>query len=123
MAVPDNIVRWVYRQTAKTNLLDLQSAIDARLAELEGEIEVEKKEGRTVIETRKAPGLTIQLEEVMCGKDCRGCPHGPYYYGYFRQGGKLRSVYIGKKLARASEVSRGDRGFAAVWQANKDRFS
>jgi len=122
VSVPDKIIRWVYRQTDRKQLLDLQSAIDARLAELEAEIEPEAKEGRTVVETQRTPGLTIQLEEIMCGKNCRGCPHGPYYYGYFRQGGRLRSVYIGKKLARAGEVARTDRGFALVWEANKGKI-
>ena len=122
MKIPDTIIRFVHRQTDKRVLLNLQSAIEARLSELESEIEVEQKAGRTVIESHRAPGLTIQYEEILCGKNCRGCPHGPYYYGYFRQGGRLRSVYIGKKLSRAGEVARLNAGFNAVWQANRERF-
>lgn len=44
-------------------------------------------------------GVTYRLESVRCGKaGCGSCPHGPYWYAYFREGGKLRSRYIGKQL-------------------------
>ena len=44
---------------------------------------------------------TYQLQYRRCGKPaCRTCRegkgHGPYWYGYFREGGKLRSRYVGK---------------------------
>lgn len=32
-----------------------------------------------------------------------GDPHGPYWYGYFREGGRVRSVYIGKDLPRGGK--------------------
>ena len=41
--------------------------------------------------------VTYRLETVRCGKPgCRTCPHGPYWYAYFREDGKLRSRYIGR---------------------------
>jgi hypothetical protein len=44
-------------------------------------------------------GVTYRLESVRCGKPgCRSCPHGPYWYAYFREGKKLRSRYIGRDL-------------------------
>lgn len=43
--------------------------------------------------------VSYRLESVRCGKQgCRTCPHGPYWYAYYREGGKLRSRYIGKEL-------------------------
>ena len=40
-----------------------------------------------------------RLEGVKCGKrGCTRCPHGPYWYAYWRESGKLRSKYIGKDL-------------------------
>ncbi len=43
--------------------------------------------------------VTYRLEPVTCGKPgCRRCPHGPYWYAYYREGGRLRSRYIGKIL-------------------------
>jgi hypothetical protein len=39
---------------------------------------------------------TIREEYVKCGKDCcNKCRHGPYYYGYWRENGKLKKKYIG----------------------------
>ena len=43
--------------------------------------------------------VTYRQEKVRCGKPgCRSCPHGPYWYAYFREGGRLRSRYIGREL-------------------------
>ena len=47
-----------------------------------------------------APGkVTYRQEHVRCGRDnCTRCPHGPYWYAYWREDGRLRSRYIGKEL-------------------------
>lgn len=43
--------------------------------------------------------VTYRQEMVRCGRDsCSRCPHGPYWYAYWREGGRLRSRYIGKRL-------------------------
>lgn len=43
--------------------------------------------------------VTYRLETVRCGRaGCRSCPHGPYWYAYWREDGKLRSRYIGVEL-------------------------
>ena len=59
------------------------------------------------IEESAADGRTYRLESVRCGKKgCRcadGKLHGPYWYAYWLEGGKTRSRYVGKKLARAQE--------------------
>jgi len=40
---------------------------------------------------------TLRCEWIKCGKpSCGSCPHGPYWYGYFRIDGKLRKKYYGK---------------------------
>lgn len=46
------------------------------------------------------PGaITFRQEMVRCGKEgCTRCPHGPYWYAYWREGGRMRSRYIGKEL-------------------------
>jgi hypothetical protein len=44
-------------------------------------------------------GVTYRLESVRCGKaNCTSCPHGPYWYAYYREGTKLKSRYIGRDL-------------------------
>jgi hypothetical protein len=46
------------------------------------------------------PGkVSYRLEAVSCGKPgCSKCPHGPYWYAYWREGGRVRSRYIGRRL-------------------------
>lgn len=44
-------------------------------------------------------GVTYRLETVRCGKPaCKSCPHGPYWYAYYREGRRLKSRYIGRDL-------------------------
>lgn len=48
--------------------------------------------------------VTFRQEMVRCGKQgCARCPHGPYWYAYWREGGKMKSRYIGKDLPAATE--------------------
>lgn len=43
--------------------------------------------------------VSYRLEPVSCGKPgCSRCPHGPYWYAYWREGGRVRSKYIGRQL-------------------------
>lgn len=54
---------------------------------------------REVVDRREEGGITYQLERVQCGKKtCKRCPHGPYWYSYQRQGGKVKSRYVGKGI-------------------------
>src|SRR5216110_2423521 len=52
------------------------------------------------------PGkVTYRQEHVRCGREnCTRCPHGPYWYAYWREGGRLRSRYIGKELPESAHV-------------------
>jgi hypothetical protein len=52
------------------------------------------------------PSVTYRQESVRCGKPgCTRCPHGPYWYAYWREGGRVRSRYLGKR----SPLAEGDR--------------
>ena len=55
--------------------------------------------------TGDAPGaVTYRRESVRCGKPgCKKCPHGPYWYAYYREGGRLKSRYIGRDLPEGGE--------------------
>lgn len=51
------------------------------------------------------PSVTYRQESVKCGKrGCTRCPHGPYWYAYWREEGRLRSRYIGKTLPADAQV-------------------
>lgn len=44
-----------------------------------------------------APQVSLRRQWVRCGKDsCTRCPHGPYWYAYWREDGRRRSRYVGK---------------------------
>jgi hypothetical protein len=59
---------------------------------------------REIVEVRHLSDRLYQLERVRCGKiSCKcvgenGALHGPYWYTYWREDGKLRSRYVGKQL-------------------------
>ncbi|WP_156120546.1 hypothetical protein [Neosynechococcus sphagnicola] len=43
--------------------------------------------------------ISYQQQYRRCGKPtCGTCPHGPYWYAYWRDGAKVKSRYIGKEL-------------------------
>lgn len=43
--------------------------------------------------------ITLRYETVRCGKaNCTRCPHGPYWYAYWKENGRTRSRYIGRVL-------------------------
>lgn len=51
------------------------------------------------VEHRPDPKVTYRRQDVKCGKrGCTRCPHGPYWYAYWREEGRLRSRYIGRNL-------------------------
>ena len=52
-----------------------------------------------------APDVKLRRQHVRCGKsNCQKCPHGPYWYAYWREGGRRRSRYLGK-LDEATDAS------------------
>ncbi|MBW4694253.1 MAG: hypothetical protein KME27_21115 [Lyngbya sp. HA4199-MV5] len=60
--------------------------------------------GREVVEVQHLGDRLYQLERIRCGKvGCKcagenGELHGPYWYAYWRDNGKLKSRYVGKQL-------------------------
>ncbi len=82
-----------------------------RLKELEEE---ERKLLKELEELGGYPNGSIVVKYVKCGKEgCRRCPHGPYYYLVWKEGGKTKWKYLGKEVPkefrnvkRAKEISR-----------------
>jgi hypothetical protein len=65
-------------------------------------------EDQTDDPTATAGKVTFRQETVRCGKEgCTKCPHGPYWYAYWREDGRLRSRYIGKELPAEHSGSPG----------------
>ena len=57
------------------------------------------RHGHEMREPSKRGKVTYRQERVRCGRTgCSTCPHGPYWYAYWREAGRVRSRYIGKDL-------------------------
>ena len=60
-----------------------------------------KSERELIAVSRRGAGC-YRFEKTMCGKKAcrctRGELHGPYWYAYYRENGRMRSRYIGKNL-------------------------
>lgn len=53
--------------------------------------------------------VTYQCQPRKCGKPgckicCNGKGHGPYWYGFWRENGRLVSAYVGRVRADAESV-------------------
>ena len=51
-----------------------------------------------LIEARIKGKVFLLKRLIKCGRHCHGCPHGPYWYGYYRAKGSFISFYIGQVL-------------------------
>ena len=51
--------------------------------------------GEEIVDTEDTDGGTVVIKKVPCGKDCSGCPHGPYKYVVTREGESLNWEYKG----------------------------
>ncbi len=98
-------VKLMAAQLRGDDLRRLDQWIHDRLGRLTQEESAEKKSRRDVIDVVKKGGWTYQLESVRCGKEGCHCNegqgHGPYWYGYRKEGGRTTSKYIGKDLTKA----------------------
>jgi hypothetical protein len=57
--------------------------------------------------TNVPSNATVKEERIRCGKSCLMCPHGPYYYAYWKEDdGKLKKKYIGTKYEETWEKTR-----------------
>jgi len=77
--------------TWATQLAEWQESVD--VDEIESDLDDEEKIDDVVEDTG---GGTLVEKMVPCGKDCGGCPHGPYTYRVTRSGDSLDWEYLGK---------------------------
>ncbi len=83
------------RQRDIERLREMKDYIDARIRALESQQPEDGPSGKREV----VASVTYRLEKVRCGKKgCKKCPHGPYWYAYWKENGKTKSKYIGKTL-------------------------
>lgn len=96
-SVPTYVLDGVDRQDADT-LRDLRDYIDQRIEFLERDFEEEDlvDDDEELVDVQEEGSETIVKKKQQCGKNCSGCPHGPYKYRVTRSGGSVSWEYIGK---------------------------
>lgn len=99
MRVPKYVVKFINRADERA-LDELERLIAWRREVLAEPPEPPPSPRREVVGKRKEGKVTVRSELIYCGKNCRGCPHGPYDYAYWWENGKVRSKYIGKTKKR-----------------------
>lgn len=82
-----------------SELQEVKRFVERLISEKEQPTEPEPGRDREILAVKRYGSVTYRLERVSCGKKCKGCPHGPYWYGYWREGKRTRSKYIGKSLS------------------------
>ena len=70
---------------------DLRRVLEDSLKEI-----AEQRAKQEATARRIKSGGCIVAKLVPCGKNCRGCPHGPYLYRVVKIGGKQKWIYLGK---------------------------
>lgn len=89
MAIPRELLRQV-RRLDEFELRRLLIVVRGLLVHADGE---------PADEPDLPPSLSYRQEHVRCGKDgCSSCPHGPYWYAYWKEAGRTRKRYIGRHL-------------------------
>ncbi len=97
--IPKTISEALARQKLSV-LYEIRDLVDGMISDMERPLSSQDiPSGREVVKEKKSGAMTYRLEKVSCGKGCKGCPHGPYWYGYWKEDGKTKSKYIGKRLA------------------------
>lgn len=86
------------KRLTRPQLDELAALVDGLLAALDEPPDPPERQDREVLSKKAIGRVTYQLERVNCGKKCNGCPHGPYWYAYYRSAGRVVSQYIGKTL-------------------------
>lgn len=82
-------------------------ATEERLKKVVAEREGGKATKGERLSERSIGSLTFRYETVRCGKaNCTKCPHGPYWYVYWKENERTRSRYVGRTLPlRAQKVN------------------
>lgn len=96
-SVPKYVREGVENQDAST--LREIAAWAEQLADYREQRAIEVDEDEELVEVGEddddEPSGTQVIKKVPCGKECNGCPHGPYEWRVTREGKDLNWEYIG----------------------------
>jgi len=97
----EDLPAYLVRPLGKTSTENLEKLVSVIAEELQERHSVEKEEieaseGEEIVEVQEqSSGPTTVVKKIPCGKECNGCPHGPYEYQVQRTGDGLEWEYIG----------------------------
>jgi hypothetical protein len=74
-----------------SDIEDLHDTLLESLKEISRQREKQEATARRI-----GSGGSLVAKLVPCGKNCSGCPHGPYLYRVVKVEGKLHWIYLGK---------------------------
>jgi len=80
------IERYARRRREHLDALEDQDLDEAELAD----------EGEELVDIENDEDGAVVIKKIPCGKDCGGCPHGPYKYVVTREGSELNWDYRGR---------------------------
>ncbi len=93
--------------------------------EADGVEQIPVKPGRELIEVGRHGAKCYRFEKTRCGKKgCRcaaGELHGPYWYAYYRENGRMRCEYVGKKLPEQASLENRARMACKISEAERER--
>jgi hypothetical protein len=79
-------------------LHEIREYVDRLISDREETSQEENLPAKVALPEERSGSVTYRQEWVYCGKNCNSCPHGPYWYAYWKEGGRTRTKYIGKKF-------------------------
>ena len=89
---PETLAAIVEYCEARREYLERELTAEDLAAEEDGLVEDDEE----LVDVDEDSAGTIVVKRVPCGKDCGGCPHGPYKYRVSREGDSLNWEYLGK---------------------------
>jgi hypothetical protein len=96
---PESLPKYISEGLPKQDVQTLRETaeyIDELIELMTEPVEIEPDADEEVVDVEESADGSIVIKKVPCGKDCNGCPHGPYKYRVYRQGNDVVWDYQGK---------------------------
>ena len=93
-SLPKYLAEGLPKQDVET-LEDTQEYVQTLIKWMNRPVDIEVDEDEELVEVEESSKGARVEKKVPCGKNCNGCPHGPYEYRVYRSGGDVVWDYVG----------------------------